>query len=282
MQRSLSPRDLAQALGVSESSLKRWVDAGRLRASRTEGGHRRIALSDAIRFVREHKHPIVRPDLLGMPPLPDLAHPIDGDDALLYRHLHDGEGLAVRAFLLARYLDGVPIAALGDGPIRAALEEIGELWKHGPRGIFLEHRSSDLCLQAVAQIRSTLEPPPGSPVAVGCAPSGDLHLLPSFLAATVLAGDDFEAINVGADTPTGALEAAIAAHDPRLLWVSVSMPIAAEVGSAMGHLLQREAAAGRAVMIGGRHVARIPIRGAGVHVATSMRELSAFARGLVR
>jgi len=39
--RQLSPRELAEALGVSESSLKRWVDAGKIAASRTEGGHRR-------------------------------------------------------------------------------------------------------------------------------------------------------------------------------------------------------------------------------------------------
>ena len=48
----LTPHDLAEALGVSESSLKRWIDAGRIRASRTEGGHRRVALDDALAFIQ--------------------------------------------------------------------------------------------------------------------------------------------------------------------------------------------------------------------------------------
>ena len=65
--RLLSPKDLADAIGVSESSLKRWTDAGRIRASRTDGGHRRIALEDAVRFIREAGVPVVRPELLGMP-----------------------------------------------------------------------------------------------------------------------------------------------------------------------------------------------------------------------
>src|SRR5690242_3719305 len=62
--RHLSPRDLADALGVSESSLKRWVDAGKLAAFRTEGGHRRIAVSEALRFIRETGAPVARPELL--------------------------------------------------------------------------------------------------------------------------------------------------------------------------------------------------------------------------
>jgi MerR family transcriptional regulator, light-induced transcriptional regulator len=48
----LSPKALAAAIGVSESSLKRWADEGRLAAERTAGGHRRIAVAEAVRFVR--------------------------------------------------------------------------------------------------------------------------------------------------------------------------------------------------------------------------------------
>ncbi|MBN8525321.1 MAG: helix-turn-helix domain-containing protein, partial [Planctomycetes bacterium] len=50
--RLLSPRDAARALGASESSLKRWVDAGELAARRTMGGHRRIPASEVLRFAR--------------------------------------------------------------------------------------------------------------------------------------------------------------------------------------------------------------------------------------
>ena len=65
--RLLSTRELADALGVSESSLKRWVDSGRISALRTEGGHRRIPLAEAMRFIRDTAAPIARPELLDLP-----------------------------------------------------------------------------------------------------------------------------------------------------------------------------------------------------------------------
>ena len=38
MRTTLSTRELAEALGTSESSIKRWVDNGRLRGARFRGG----------------------------------------------------------------------------------------------------------------------------------------------------------------------------------------------------------------------------------------------------
>ena len=66
MKRLLSPKELADAIGVSESSLKRWADAGRLQVARTEGGHRRIPIAEAVRFIRDTGAVVVRPDLLGL------------------------------------------------------------------------------------------------------------------------------------------------------------------------------------------------------------------------
>jgi MerR family transcriptional regulator, light-induced transcriptional regulator len=52
--------------------------------------------------------------------------------------------------------------------IRPALARVGELWAHGPEGIFLEHRALDTSLQALAEIGRLLpEPPEDAPVAVG-------------------------------------------------------------------------------------------------------------------
>ena len=62
----LTPKDLADAIGASESALRRWIDGGRIRMSRTAGGHRRIPLQEAIRFIRQTGATIVRPELLGL------------------------------------------------------------------------------------------------------------------------------------------------------------------------------------------------------------------------
>ena len=57
----LTPKELAEAIGASESSIRRWVDTGDIRVARTAGGHRRITLSEAIRFIRQIEAPVVRP-----------------------------------------------------------------------------------------------------------------------------------------------------------------------------------------------------------------------------
>src|SRR4051794_17870331 len=62
----LTPKELADAIGASESSLRRWVDGGRLRISRTAGGHRRIPVEEAVRFIRETGATLVRPEMLGL------------------------------------------------------------------------------------------------------------------------------------------------------------------------------------------------------------------------
>jgi len=244
--RLLSPRELAGALGVSESSLKRWVDAGKLTAARTEGGHRKISVAEALRFVRESGAPLAHPELLGMPevaaalsPLPTdlskLGEPgqLDGTTSSqqvnrLLAYLLNGDAVGARGWLLGLYLGGTTIDALCDGPIRDAMHGLGELWKHDHAGVFVEHRGTDACLQAISHLRSLVEPevvpgrPDTRPLAVGCAPEGDPYMIPSFLAATVVASAGMRAVNLGPDTPPVALAAAVAHHKPRLVWISAS------------------------------------------------------------
>lgn len=217
--RLISPRYLAAALGVSESSLKRWVDAGKITAARTEGGHRRIELSEALRFIRETGTPVAKPELLDMP---EIASAREHGDRF-YDHLVAGDALAVRGWIFARYLEGNTVTQIADGPVRAAMHALGELWRHDPQGVFLEHRATSLVIQAIAQLRSMLsETAPTAPLALGGAPSGDPYLLPSQLASMVLEEVGMRTINLGPDTPTVAFDQALAMHRPKLLWLSVT------------------------------------------------------------
>src|SRR3954451_23243331 len=51
----LTTSQAAGLLGVHESSMKRWANEGKMRLSKTEGGHRRILLEDLLAFARSER-----------------------------------------------------------------------------------------------------------------------------------------------------------------------------------------------------------------------------------
>ncbi|KAB2883078.1 MAG: helix-turn-helix domain-containing protein, partial [Kofleriaceae bacterium] len=277
--RLLSPRELAEALGVSESSLKRWVDAGKIQASRTDGGHRKILLSEAVRFIRETGAPIARPELLDLPEVAVAQQRGLGGTVRLLDHLLEGDVVGARGWLMSRYLAGASIAELCDGPIKDAMYRLGELWRHDEGGIFVEHRGTDVCLQALAQLRALHDPPEEAPTALGGAPDGDPYLLPSFMAATVTAAAGMRAVNLGPDTPLVAFDAAVQHHAPRLVWVSISSPLSP--ARVRGLIDWIEALPGSVLpIVGGQQSS--PFAGAHAHASFrhvhSMAEVEAIAR----
>lgn len=285
----LSPRELAEALGVSESSVKRWADDGRIRAARTAGGHRRIPVREAVRFVRESEAVLLRPELLTLDELRqvDRDRP-DGDETdRLYDLLAAGAAPEAVGFLVSLYLDGWAVARLLDGPVRGAMERLGELWHHDEAGIFLEHRAVTVVLRALSRLRELLpKPPGGAPRGVGAAPSGDPYLIPSFGAALVLEAEGIAATDVGPRTPMHTLELAVRELRPHLVWLSVSAPESPEsLGRELRGLLERLTGDGSPdgplVVVGGRRAAEVPLPvHPRLHRGETMAELAALGKGI--
>lgn len=222
--RVISPRYLAEALSISESTLKRWVDAGRIEAVRTDGGHRRIDLVEAVRFIRESGLPVHRPDLLEMPEAGTRLR-----DTTLCDHLIVGDATSTRGWMLAQYLEGATIAQLADGPVRAAMHEIGERWLHSDDGIFVEHRATMILNSELGHMRSLIPHEPHNAsqgVAIGGALAGDPYLLPSQFVQLVLEEVGMRAINLGANTPIAAFSWAVTEHRPCLIWLSITSDLA--------------------------------------------------------
>lgn len=283
----LSPKELAQAVGVSESSVKRWVDEGSIQASRTSGGHRRIPIAEAIRFIRKTRSPIVNPEILGLTDLERLsAEPVagEGDAERLFQFLNDGKDAEARGVLLSLYLGGETISAICDGPLQKAMERMGELWRDHEDGILREHRATDICLQALAQLRVLVDNAADEkerPLALGCAPSGDSYLLPSWAAATTLLAEGYRVLNLGPETPAKTFALAVERSRPQLTWLSVShipepekrvrewTPIAKSLAQERIHFV-----------IGGRLRKKLPLPVSPYTlVAGTMSELTAMVRG---
>ena len=124
----ISVKKAASLLGVSVSSVKRWVDAGALPAVKTCGGHRRLRMDDVM--AMQSAAAVTEPEVSGQEAGLSCVqcHSIP-DPAQAHHHLlgcverGDYEGLAHgRQSLL---VSGMGIAMLGDAVIFPLMADIG-------------------------------------------------------------------------------------------------------------------------------------------------------------
>jgi excisionase family DNA binding protein len=278
----LSPKELAQAIGVSESSLKRWADDGKLVVTRTAGGHRRITLQEAVRFVRAGGHQLRDAAVLGLEAAVAAVSDEDLTERLLTA-LQAGDALACRALVVGAFLRGRTLASLCDGPLRLAMERIGALWRGGGslEGIAVEHLATGITLQLLAQCRMLLPDPVAlSPLCLGGCLEGEAHVLPSAMAATTLTECGWRALDLGPSTSLGVLKAAIVRHRPALVWRAIS--VIEDAPTVVRELRGLATELGRIPLVVGGSDALAPGLGgiANLHPVGSMAELASFACGV--
>jgi excisionase family DNA binding protein len=219
----LSPKQVARAIGVSESSLKRWCDTGRIPTARTAGGHRRMRLADVVRFVRDERQPLVAPEVLGLPAVTDgaqLGLRRGGDllaDALLAGHEE-----AARRLLFDLYLAGHSLSTLCDQVIAVALHEIGRRWECRTADVYQERHSCEIVQHVLAEFRRLIPPDAPDWTALGATLTGDHYTLPCMMAELVLRDCGWSAASLGSSIPADSLASAVAGQAPRLFWLSVS------------------------------------------------------------
>lgn len=282
----LSPKQLGQAIGVSESSLKRWIDGGLIEVVRTSGGHRRVELAEAIRFVRQRGYTIKDPSVLGITAADDETGRADTGQLSehLYELLSTGRDKEFIAAVTRLYLDGHVMSEIIDGPIRAAMNQIGELWQNNPDGISVEHRATNICIRTLGYLHSLIKSPAdGAPLAIGGAPPGDMHLISSLCVSLVLAEQGWRESNLGANTPWDQL--AIAANQERasLIWVSMTAEPTSDYAKKLKALADEMAGNSCQIIVGGRQLsdAILRLNVDNLHTARSMMELQSFGRGLL-
>jgi MerR family transcriptional regulator, light-induced transcriptional regulator len=251
----LTPKDLADALGASESSMRRWVDAGKIKMSRTAGGHRRIPLEEAIRFIRESGSPLVRPSLLGLPESSRISRKGLRDEDLLLEALSFGDRNLARSVVTGWFVESRSLAEIFDQQIATCLHRVGELWEHEERGILIEHRATEMCVEIIAELKRLLpQLAQDAPVSLGGAPGNDIYSVPTMMVGAVLLEAGYRDINFGANTPISLLVDAAIEHDAKLVWVSVSVSASDHVKSKIALLARSLRERGTRLVLGGREV----------------------------
>jgi excisionase family DNA binding protein len=220
----VTPKQVAQAIGVSESSLKRWCDRGVLSTVRTAGGHRRLALENVFEFLRQSGQPLLRPELLGLPSNTGQSPTVPfRAREQMFEALVTGDEDRCRRVVFDLYLSGKSACDVCDGVLAPALHEIGAQWECGDVPIYRERRACEIASRTLHELRLAIRTPSvEAPVALGATLERDPYRLPTEMIEVVMRELGWNATSLGTQLPAATLIQAVRDSQPRLLWLSVS------------------------------------------------------------
>ncbi|MFO0842748.1 MAG: excisionase family DNA-binding protein [Gemmataceae bacterium] len=284
--RYVSPQQVARALGVSETTVKRWVDEGKLPASRTEGGHRKILARDVMEYVARRNWPHVNlSQLVG-----ETAAVSPVDVPALAGRFHEAllaeDAERAREMVLRAHQSGLSAAHLADEVVSPVMAQVGHGWAGGQLDVYEEHRATQVCLAAMLALKARLEsanqPPRGRPLALGGGPEFDHYILANLAVEMTLRESGWRVRNVGPNTPFASFRRAMADEKPTLVWLSCSYLADVEGFLAGYQAMYAEAVRlGAAVAVGGRALTdSVRSRMTFTHHGDRMSHLVAFARRL--
>ncbi len=220
----LRTQQVAGALGVSVSTIKRWVDSGALRATRTIGKHRMVPVSEAIRFARTQNLPHLELQALLGGGLPRFKTVDDEAVTALEDALRDGRSAEARRRIVGAYAGLHDAARLADSLIGPVMERVGHEWEAGALDIYHEHRATRIVeailMDLIGRV-TVIDPPIGTPLALGATPEGDLYTLSNLLCELALRELGWEVVNLGPNLPLASLAKAVRAYRPALAWLSI-------------------------------------------------------------
>ena len=220
-----SPKAVAKAIGVSESSLKRWCDAGKITAMKTAGGHRRLRQSQVVAFLRERKkYELLDPESIGLPDLAGISVSDLSDAAVQYQQALVAEDEPkCHRLLTYLYVNGWAMEEIVDQVICPAFKQIGMQWQHGGLEVYQERRACEICFEGLGRIKSILNPPePNALTAIGGTVEHDHYMLCTKSMEVTLVSHGWNATSLGTHLPYSTLLQAALTKRPDLMWLSVS------------------------------------------------------------
>jgi excisionase family DNA binding protein len=301
MENSFSPKQVAAALQVSESSVKRWCDRGVIRTDRTLGGHRRIPLEHLMDFLESTNRRLVDPSAIGLnqdrerdrEELERLsesqgsysAESVSGGLPMqkeFERALLSGDEQQCRKSISSWYAIHGSMASVADELLAPTFHSIGSLWKCGDVDVYQERRGCEICIRLIHELRRLVqEPMSTAPLAMGGTSNGDPYQVANQLIEIIFREAGWRTINLGSSVPLESLLVAAKRYLPRIFWLSVTHVDDEQEFLARFSAFSRELPKGVMLVVGGQALTdRLRPRMQFSAYCDSLRQLSALARNL--
>ena len=205
-------RAAAAELGVHYQTAYRWVRDGRLPATMVAGRYS-VSRLDLEEFAAQRTKPT--------PVSAPSPQRLDGQAARMHEALRSGDDPAARQIARRLVDDGTSVRDLIVEVLSPPLRQIGQSWHDEEISIWVEHRASAIVERIMGELTPTPRGRRRGTVMVA-AVSGDLHALPTAMAAAALRADNWRVEHLGADMPPDELVDFCATHDITVAVLSVT------------------------------------------------------------
>lgn len=221
----LTTRQLARMWQVSEATVKRWADAGRLHPTRTLGGHRRFALAEVLRFQNEHGLETDRTPQKALSEADLQQKGMTADElegaGLFFDAIVRGHEGASAGVLLSFYMNGLQLVKILDITVAGAMQRLGNLWHCGDLTVADEHLATQTAIRAVETLRECIRREAlEERRAIVCTVEEEMHELAVLCVQLLLEEKGWSVVYLGAHTPFYAMTDAIEKHKTELICIS--------------------------------------------------------------
>ena len=262
----LSPKQAAKALGVSESSIKRWCDQGTVPVIKTAGGHRRIPSHSVDQLLSSGRSfdlvalnsstdglhgSNLRSEPAGVEPSSALMSLDECRREFLFA-LQQGREGRCRQLIRSLLVSGHLRSTAADLLISDSLHHFGHLWEQGDLAIYQERRACGICQGLLHELKQSTAVPLNGPVAIGGSTSSDTYELATQLVELGLRDLGWQATSLGCNLPFQTFRAAVQEYRPRLLWFSISVVASEEDFVRDFNDLADSVSSSTAIVVGGR------------------------------
>lgn len=226
MEHTFSSKQVADFLGVNESSVKRWADSGMLGCYKTPGGHRKFKKDDIMLFSIKYSYELKRNAFSGpnTDSLQGQAFNFDKINTVFLKNLFTNSDDEILDYIYSLHISGLSITDFYDSVLGKTMKIIGEMWKKNEITIEQEHIATNKMTKALIKFHGKLESKlkNGLTAFCGCLEK-EFHELPLLSVNNALQYDGWNTVYAGVNLPVKSFISGIKTYKPDLVCLSATI-----------------------------------------------------------